>query len=114
MAFFEDVTQTETRYSTRIQSQSIEIEFSLDLVYFDLDSISTINDNLNKPRERIPDLNFNAALGDTMYTPAFVFEAKSQMRLAATCDIARYYTIVGRDTSVANIRCNPVIRNFKD
>lgn len=49
-----------------------------------------------------------------MYTPAFVFEAKSQMRLAATCDIARYYTIVGRDTSVAIIRCNPVIRNFKD
>ena len=47
-------------------------------------------------------------------TPSFVFGAKSQLRLKAAFDIARYYETNGHALIVSNMRWNPVIKTFAE
>ena len=89
MAFFDNETQMAMTHSTRIQFQSEGMTSLDDLVDCDEDNISTISDNLRRPRGRIPDLNYSANAVDTMHALPFGFGAKSQMKLAAAYDLAR-------------------------
>ena len=61
-----------------------------------------ISQNLRMPRERIQDLDPNAAPGVTISTPPVVLGANSEIRLIAACKLMRY-----------NARWSPVIRSFK-
>jgi hypothetical protein len=36
------------------------------------------------------------------------------MRLLAACDLVRYYGTVGREITAANVRWDPVIKNFAE
>ena len=113
-ALFEGATQIAMPHNTRLQLQSEGITDPSDLVDFTEKAMTTISQNLRSPGGCTPDPDPNAAPGTTIPTPPFMFGAKSQMRLIAACELMRYYETVGRSLSVANIRWNPVIRNFKD
>lgn len=98
---------------TRVQLQSEGASDPSDLVDFDSDGIDRISNNLRKPGSREPDPDPNTAPGSVIPVPPFIFSAKSQMRLASSCDLVRYYETVGRMIAVDNMRWNPVIKNFK-
>jgi hypothetical protein len=46
--------------------------------------------------------------------PPVVFGAISQRRLSAACDLIRFYQMIGRELTVANINWDPVISNFAE
>ena len=112
-AFFDNVTQIVIPYISRIQLHSEGIASPDSLVRFDADNISTISDNLMLPEQNITNPNHSADAGETMSMLPFVFGTKIQMTLVTSCDLVWHCTTVGRDTSVANIRWNPGIRNFR-
>ena len=70
-------------------------------------------DKSRKPGGRIPEPNQNTAQGETIPTPAFIYGAKSQKRLAVACNLIRYYQTVGRDLTASNIQWNQVMSNFE-
>ena len=109
-AFFSEQGQMTLPDDTRIAIAQEELKDLADLVEFDERSLKQITDNLRRPGGRVPDPNPNATAGATIPTPAFVFGAKIQLRLKATCDISCYYETTGRDLSSGNMRWNPVIR----
>ena len=61
----------------------------------------------------MPDCNPGAPPGSTIPTPPFVFGAKSQEGIAITCDLVKYYTIVGCDLAAANLQWSTVMKNFE-
>lgn len=113
-AFFEQPDQMAIPGATRLQLQQEGIETVDDLVDFDKVTLKQVAENLRRPGGRVPDTDPGAAPGATIPTPAFVFGAKSQMRLLAACDLVRYYETVGRDNTVGNIRWDPVVKNFAE
>ena len=113
-AFFEAANQMAIPHETRLQLQSEGMSDPNDLVDFDEDSIKSISENLRRPGGRVPDTTPGAAVGATVPASPFVFGAKSQIRLAAACDLVRYYQMVGRELTVNNIKWDPVIKNFRD
>ena len=70
-----------------------------DLIDFTSESIKEIASNLRRPNTRNPDPDPNAASGATIPTPPFVLGAKSQLRLAASAHLMRFYNTVGRPTT---------------
>ena len=113
-SFFRDQTQMALSQATWDAIAAEGLEDLTDLVEFDPESLKQITDNLRRPGGRVPDPNPNAALGATIPTPAFIFGAKSQLRLKAAIQIAKYYETTGRELTVANMRWNPTIKNFSD
>ena len=113
-AFFSEPGQMALPAATRIAISQEGLKDLADLVEFDERSLRQITDNLRRPGGRVPDPNPNASAGATIPTPAFVFSAKSQLRLKAACDISRYYETTGRDLSSGNMRWNPVIKTFTE
>ena len=113
-AFFQDNDQLAISPETRVQLATEGLASVDDLSEFDPDSLKQLTDTLRRPGGRIQDPNPNAAQGATIPTPAFIFGAKSQLRLKAAVSIAKYYETVGRLTTAANMRWNPVIRNFNE
>ena len=62
------------------------IEAVADLADFDKDSLQQLADNLRGCGGHVLDPNPGAPAGATIPTPPFVFGAKSQKRIAVTCD----------------------------
>ena len=112
-AFFENNDQMCIPHETMVQLQHEGIQSVADLADFDKDSLQQLSDNLRKPGGRIPDHNPNAAEGATIPTPAFIYGAKSQKRLAVACDLIRYNQTVGRDLTASNIQWTQVMSNFE-
>ena len=112
-AFFENNEQMGILHETMVQLQHEGIQSVADLADFDKDSLQQLADNLRKSGGRIPDPNPNAAAGATIPTPVFTHGAKSQKRLAVSCNLIRYYQTVGRDLIAANIQWNQVMSNFE-
>jgi hypothetical protein len=80
-----------------------------DLSEFDKDGIKQLANNLQRTGRRIPDpANANA----TVPALPFVFGTKSQQRLAAACEVARYYETVGRTMTPINMRWMGAIKAF--
>ena len=86
-AFFSEPGQMALPAATRITVAQEGLEDLADLVEFDKRSLKQITDNLRHPGGRVPDPDPNAAAGTTITTPAFVFGAKSQLRLKSAFDI---------------------------
>ena len=111
-SFFEDDDQMALPQRTRVQLQAEGLTVVADLLDFDDDSLKQMADNLRRPGGTVQDPNPNAAAGAMIPTPAFVLGAKSQMRLKAAVNIAKYYQMVGRDLTAANMKWDQVIKNF--
>ena len=80
-----------------------------DLSEFDKDGIKQLANNLQRTGRRIPDpANANA----TVPALPFVFGTKSQQRLTAACEVARYYETVGRTMTPINMRWMGAIKAF--
>ena len=112
-AFFESPDQMGIPHATMVQMQLEGIQSVADLADFEKDSLQQLADSLRKPGGRIPDPDPNAPEGATIPTPAFTYGAKSQERLTVACELIRYYQIVGRDLTSANIEWNQVMSNFE-
>ena len=112
-AFFKQDAQMGIPNETVVQLQQEGITTTDDLVDFDKDTMEQIAANLRRPAGRIADPNPAAAPGATIPTPSFVFGAKTQKRLITASTLLRYYTTVGRNTTVANLQWTPVMRNFE-
>ena len=72
-----------------------------DLADFDKDTLKQLAENLRKPGGGVNGGN------------PFVFGAKSQRRLAVSCELVRYYNEVGRTLTTANIQWTHVGKNFE-
>ena len=99
-------------HDTVIQLQNEGINSVDDLGEFLKEDLQQLADNPRRPGGRIQDPTPGAPAGATIPTPAFVFGAKSQKRIAAACEIVRYYNATGRALSAANMRWDPIIKNF--
>ena len=113
-ALFTDLSQMALPRATRATIGEEGLNDIDDLVEFDSDSMKQITDNIRRPGGRIPDPHPTAAIGATISTPTFVFGAKSQIRLAAAIEIAKYYETIGRDLTATKMRWNPTIKTFND
>ena len=111
--FFEHANQMGIPHTTVIQLCAEGIEAVTDLADFDKDSLQQLADNLRRPGGRVPDPNPGAPAAATIPTPPSVFGAKSQKRIAVTCDLVRFYATVGRDLTAANLQWNTVMKNFE-
>ena len=112
-AFFTGADQMGLVARTVNQLAQEGIQSPGDLIDFDKDTIGMIADNLRRPGGREPNPDPNAPAGATIPTQPYAFSAKSQQRLLAAAKIVRYYEDTGRALTVANIRYNPVVRNFE-
>ena len=113
-AFFENNDQMGIPHATVVKLQEEGISRPDDLVDFDKDTIKQIADNLRRPAGRIPDPTPGAPAGATIPTPPFVFGDKSVMRLTAATKLVRFYAMVGRPLTLANMTWNTVMRNFNE
>jgi len=113
-AFYTDADQMAVPALTRAQLIVEGLDAIDDLNEFDDDSLKQLFDNLKKPGGTIPDPNPGAGPGATISTPAFVLGAKSQQRLKTAMHAARYYQTVGRELTTANMRWDPVLKNFQE
>ena len=112
-AFFERPDQMGIPHATMVQMQLEGIQSIADLTDFEKDSLLQLANNLRKPGGRIPDPAPKAPAGATIPMPAFTYGTKSQKRLTVACELIRYYQIVGRDLTAANIQWNQVMSNFE-
>ena len=99
---------------TRVAIADEGIEYLADLVDFDYNSLKQIMENLRRPGGYIHDPDSNAAPGSAIPTPAFVFGAKSQIRLKSAIEIAKYYEMTGCELYSANMRWSPTIKTFTE
>ena len=111
-SFFEDADQIAIPHATVIQLQNEGIDSPDDLQDFEKDTLLQVAENLRKPGDRIPNPDPNAPEGSTIPRPLYVFGAKSQKRLLEACELVRFYATVGRPLTAANIRYDPIIRDF--
>jgi len=113
-SFFKQEAQMGIPNATVVQLRAEGIETLDDLADFDKDSLQQLADNLQRPGGCVPDQNpVAAAAGATIPTPQFVFGAKSQKHLLVTCSLVRYYEIIGRPLSAANMQWDTVMKNFE-
>ena len=112
--FFTEPGQMALPVNTRLAIAQEGLEDLDDLVEFDGESLNQITKNLRSPGGRVPDPDPNADVGSMIPTPSVVFGAKSQLRIKAAFDIARYYETNGHALSVSNMRWNPVIKTFAE
>lgn len=113
-AFFTGADQIGLEQRTVNQLANEGITTPGDLVDFDKETISMVAENLRRPGGREPNPDPNAAPGSTISTQPYVFSAKSQQRLLAAANAVRYYEDTGRALTAANLRYDPVIRNFQE
>ena len=112
-AFFEHADQMGIPAATVTQMEAEGITTVSDLADFDKDSLQQLADNLRRPGGRVPDPNPAAPQGATIPTPPFTFGAKAQKRLQVATDLIKFYDVIGRDLTAANIQWNPIMRNFE-
>ena len=112
-AFFENADQMGVQHAMVVQLALEGIQTVDDLADFDKEALQQLADNLRRPGGRVPNPDPGAAVGSTIPTPAFVFGAKSQIRLGIACELVQYYNTVGRDLTAVSMRWNNVIKNFK-
>ena len=112
-AFFESPDQMGIPHATMVQMQLEGIQSIADLTDFEKDSLQQLANNLRKPGGRIPDPDPKAPAGATIPMPAFTYGTKSTKRLTVACEPIRYYQIVGRGLTAANIQWNQVMSNFE-
>lgn len=112
-AFFTGADQMGIPQRTVNQLAHEGIADPADLVDFDKDTIKMVAENLRRPGGREPNPDPGAAPGSTIATQPYVFSAKSQQRLLAVSNIIRYYEDTGRVLTAANLRFDPVVRNFQ-
>ena len=111
-AFLENDAQMGIPHATVIQLRQEGITNVDDLTDFDKDTLEQIAANLRRPAGRVQDPTPGAVRGATIPTPSFVFGAKSQQRLVTAAQLVRYYEVVGRPTTVANMQWTQVMKNF--
>ena len=111
--FFEHANQMGTPHTTVIQLHAKGTEAVADLVDFDKDLLQQLADNLRCPGGQVPDPNPGAPAGATIPTPPFIFGAKSQKRIAITCELVRFYATVGWDLTAANLQWNTIMKKFE-
>jgi hypothetical protein len=111
-AFFEDPGQMGIPHATVVQLQEEGINVIDDLVDFDVDTIKQVAENLRRPTGRVP--HPNGVANATIATPPFKLAAMSQFRLNGVIKLLKYYRMVGRVVTAANIQWTPVIKNFLD
>jgi hypothetical protein len=99
---------------TVIQLQTERLSAVEDLAEFDKETFEGMASNLRRPAGRIADPNPGAAEGATIPTPPFAFGAKSQQRLIHATKLLRFYDIVGRADTAANLQWTPVMKNFSE
>ncbi len=112
-AFFENPDQMGIPHETVLQLVHEGISDVQALADFQPDTIDKISANLRKPATRVADTSANAAAGATLALPPFVFSAMSQKKLTIAAELLRYYGLVGRPTTAANILWDPVIKDFR-
>ena len=110
--FFEHADQMGIPPATVLQLQSEGITLVSDLADFNMTSLQQLADNLRRPGGHVPDPNPAAQPGSTIPTPPFIFGAKSQRRIAVTCDLVKYYITVSHDLTAANLQWNTIMKNF--
>jgi hypothetical protein len=67
--------------------------------------------NFQRPTGGIPDpATGDAAAGATIPTPPFMLGVKSLKRLTVVSNLLKYYEMVGRVTSVANVCWDPIVK----
>ena len=108
-AFFQANNQMGIPAETRERIKDEGIENVGDLIDFDKEAIKLIAESLQRPAGRILDPNDPDA---TIPTPPFVFGAKSQKRLVEASAMVRFYDTISRELTPANMRYEPIIRNF--
>jgi hypothetical protein len=113
-SFFTDGDQMGIPQPTREKLKDEGIENPSDLADFDKDTLHQVAENLRKPGDRIANPDPNAAVGSTIARPPYVFGAKSQKRLLETSELVRFYTTIGRPLTAANIRYEPVTKDFTE
>ena len=110
-AFFEAADQMAIPAATRAHLQTEGISSADDLSEFKDEDLKQISENLRRPG-RIPDPAPNAPPGAMIQQPPFVLGAKSLTRLTAAANLVRYYETVARPLTPANMRWEPVVKNF--
>ena len=113
-AFFEDAGQMAIPHATVLELRNEGILTVNDLADFDKESLKQIADNLRRPGRRIPDPTPGAAPGATIPKPPFVFGSKSQTRLGVACKLIKFYDMIGRPLTAANVQWNPIMSKFKE
>lgn len=98
--------------ATRTQLETEGISSIDDLAEFKEEDLKQISENLRRPSGRIPDPSPNAQPGAMIPQPPFVFGAKSLTRLTAAANLVRYYETVARPLTPANMKWEPVVKNF--
>jgi hypothetical protein len=91
-------------HATVLQLSHEGIDAVSDLSEFDMSSLKQIADNLRRPGGRVADPSPGAGAGATIPTPAFVFGAKSQMRIEVACNLIRFYDTIGRPLTATNLK----------
>jgi hypothetical protein len=94
--FFEGDAQMAIPNGTVLELVNEGINTVDDLAEFDKDTLGQVAYSLRRPA---------AGAGP------FVFGAKYQKRLIVACELVRYYEIVGRPLSAANLQWNTVMKN---
>ena len=112
-AFFENPDQMGIPHETVLQLVHEGISDVQDLADFQPDTIDKIAANLRNPATRVADTSDGAAAGATLALPPFIFSAMSQKKLTIAAELLRYYGLVGRPTTAANILWDPVIKDFQ-
>ena len=97
-AFFTEAAQMGLSAATFALLNAEGINAVADLDEFDKDDLEQIAKNIRNPA------GAGAAAG--------VLGAKSLKRLIVACDLVRFYGMVGRALSAANIQWNPIMKNF--
>ena len=118
--FFEANYQMAIPRPTLAQLQNEGIMVINDFGEFDKDTLQQIDDNLRRPGCRFPYPNYMppnhmpvpAPVVPTVPTLSFIFSAKRQKSLQVACEIVRFYDMIGRRLTTANVQWNMQMKNF--
>lgn len=83
------------------------------IAFLGTEGIALIDDLAEFDKKSIDDLasNFRRMTNDN--GDRVVFGAKSQKRLTVACAAVKFYNMVGREPTAANMAWNPVLKNFE-
>ena len=105
-AFFEQQDQMGVPHQTVTQLVNEGISQVEDLKEFTKDDIKNLTDVLRKTHT-------TGGLRASQMVTYYQFGAKSQKRMTVACELIRYYDVVGRTITAANIKWNPVMIDFE-
>ena len=111
IAFFENAAQMAIPHETMAALSEEGIDTVHDLGEFGDNELVQISKNLRRPAGQIVDPNDANRM---ISRPPFVLGAKSFMRLKVATDAVRYYEMVGRDPTSANMHNTNVLKTFAD